>query len=266
MRLVGHKEIDMDRLHNKVALVTGAGSGIGQACAELFAEEGARVVVEDINGDAAERVAQGIRASGCTAIAVQGDVSVAADAQRMVDAAVNEWGRIDVVISNAGIQRVVESIELLPEEDWDRVIDVNLKGGYLVSKAAIPYMKGQGGGVIVFTGSEMGFIADPQLPVYNASKGGLHMLMKSMAVSLIKHNIRVNAFCPGETNTPLLQSEIDNSSDPEKTKAAYDAWAPIGRMASPREQAYVALFLASDESSFVVGSTYLADGGFTASI
>jgi NAD(P)-dependent dehydrogenase (short-subunit alcohol dehydrogenase family) len=92
------------------------------------------------------------------------------------------------------------------------------------------------------------------------------MLMKSMAVSLIKHNIRVNAFCPGETNTPLLQSEIDNSSDPEKTKAAYDAWAPIGRMASPREQAYVALFLASDESSFVVGSTYLADGGFTASI
>src|ERR1019366_7593927 len=107
----------MDRLHNKVALVTGGGSGIGQACAELFAEEGAKVVVEDINGDAAERVAQGIRASGCTAIAVQGDVSVAADAQRMVDAAVNEWGRIDVVISNAGIQRVVESIELLPEED-----------------------------------------------------------------------------------------------------------------------------------------------------
>jgi len=256
----------MDRLRDKVALITGAGSGIGQACAEVFAEEGARVVVEDIDGAAAERVATAIRAAGGTAIAVQGDVSVAADAERMVGAAVAEWDRIDIVVNNAGIQRVVESIELLSEEDWDRVIDVNLKGGFLVSKAAIPRMKQQGGGVILFTGSEMGFIADPAIPVYVASKGGVHMLMKAMAISLIKHNIRVNAFCPGETNTPLLQSEIDNSPDPAATKLAYDAWAPIGRMASPREQAYVALFLASDESSFVVGSTYLADGGFTASI
>ncbi len=254
----------MDRLHDKVALVTGAGSGIGQACAELFAEEGARVVVEDINGDAAERVAGAVTARGLTATAVQGDVSVAADAQRMVDETVRRFGRIDILVSNAGIQRIVESIELLPEEDWDRLIDVNLKGGYLVSKAAIPYMKAQGGGVILFTGSEMGFLADPQAPVYNASKGGLHMLMKSMAVGLIRHNIRVNAFCPGITNTPLLQSEIDTSPDPAATQKAYDAWAPIGRMGSPREMAYVALFLASDEASFVVGATYLADGGFTA--
>lgn len=256
----------MERMRDKVVLVTGAGSGIGQACAELFAEEGGKIVVEDIDGAAAERVAAGIRAAGGTAIAVQGDVSVAADADRMVGAAVAEWGRIDVLISNAAVQKVVESIELLSEEDWDRVIDVNLKGGFLVSRAAIPQMKQQGSGVILFTGSEMGFIADPAIPVYVASKGGLHMLMKAMAVSLIKHGIRVNAFCPGETNTPLLQSEIDNSPDPAATKAAYDAWAPIGRMASPREQAYVALFLASDEASFVVGSTFLADGGFTASI
>jgi NAD(P)-dependent dehydrogenase (short-subunit alcohol dehydrogenase family) len=256
----------MGRVEGKIALITGAGSGIGQACAELFAEEGARVIVEDINGAAAERVAAAIRDTGRTAIAVQGDVSVAADATRMVEAALDEWGRIDIVINNAAIQKVVESIETLSEEDWDRVIDVNLKGGFLVSKAAIPHMKRQGGGVILFTGSEMGFIADPAIPVYVASKGGVHMLMKAMAISLIKHNIRVNAFCPGETNTPLLQSEIDNSLDPAATKAAYDAWAPIGRMATPREQAHVALFLASDESAFVVGSTYLADGGFTASI
>lgn len=256
----------MGRLEGKIALITGAGSGIGEACAHVFAEEGARVVVEDINGDAADRVATAIRSAGFPAIAVQGDVSVAADARRMIEAAVTEWGRIDIVVNNAAVQKVVESIELLSEEDWDRVIDVNLKGGFLVSKAAIPHMKQQGGGVILFTGSEMGFIADPAIPVYVASKGGVHMLMKAMAISLIKHNIRVNAFCPGETNTPLLQSEIDNSPDPAATKAAYDAWAPIGRMADPREQAYVALFLASDEASFVVGSTFLADGGFTASI
>jgi NAD(P)-dependent dehydrogenase (short-subunit alcohol dehydrogenase family) len=254
----------VDRLKDRVALVTGAGSGIGQACAELFAEEGAKVVVEDINGPAADRVAALIRERGCTAVAVQGDVSRAVDAQRMVDETVREFGRIDILVSNAGVQRMVESIELLPEEDWDRVLDVNLKGGYLVSKSAIPHMKAQGRGAIVFTGSEMGFLADPLTPAYNASKGGLHMMMKSMAVNLIKHGIRVNAFCPGITNTPLLQSEIDTSPDPDATKAAYDAWAPIGRMGTPREMALVALFLASDESSFVVGATVLADGGFTA--
>jgi NAD(P)-dependent dehydrogenase (short-subunit alcohol dehydrogenase family) len=256
----------MRRVEGKVTLVTGAGSGIGEACAKVFAEDGARVVVEDINGPAAERVVAELVAAGHDAIAVQGDVSVAADAERMVAAAVERWGRIDIVINNAAIQKVVPSIEELSEADWDHVIDVNLKGGFLVSKAAIPHMKASGGGVILFTGSEMGFIADPAIPVYVASKGGVHMLMKAMAVGLIKHNIRVNAFCPGETNTPLLQSEIDNSPDPAATKAAYDAWAPIGRMADPREQAYVALFLASDEASFVVGSTFVADGGFTSSI
>ncbi|HEY8870460.1 MAG TPA: SDR family oxidoreductase [Candidatus Limnocylindrales bacterium] len=118
--------------------------------------------------------------------------------------------------------------------------------------------------MILVTGSEMGFLADPQAPAYNAPKGGLHMLMKSMAVNLIKHGIRVNAVCPGITNTPLLQREIDTSPDPAGTKVEYDAWAPIGRMGTPREMAQVALFLASDEASFVVGATFLADGGFTA--
>lgn len=256
----------MDRMKDKVVLVTGAGSGIGQACAELFAEEGAKVVVESFTAEKAERVAAAIRERGYTAVAMQGDVAITADVERVVAETIRQFGRIDVLISNAAVQKVVESIELLSEEDWDRVIDVNLKAAFLLTKAVVPQMKQQGGGIILFTGSEMGFVADPAIPVYVASKGGLHMFMKAIAISLIKHNIRVNAFCPGETNTPLLQSEIDNSPDPAATKASYDAWAPIGRMATPREQAYVALFLASDESSFVVGSTYLADGGFTASI
>lgn len=256
----------MGRLEGKVALITGAGSGIGQACAELFAEEGAKVVVESFTAEKAERVAAGIRERGYTAVAMQGDVAIAADVERVVAETIRQFGRIDILVSNAAVQKVVESIELLSEEDWDRVIDVNLKAAFLLTKAVVPQMKQQGGGIILFTGSEMGFVADPAIPVYVASKGGLHMFMKAIAISLIKHGIRVNAFCPGETNTPLLQSEIDNSPDPAATKIAYDAWAPIGRMATPREQAYVALFLASDESSFVVGSTYIADGGFTASI
>jgi NAD(P)-dependent dehydrogenase (short-subunit alcohol dehydrogenase family) len=254
----------VDRLKDKVALVTGAGSGIGQATAELFAEEQAQVIVADIVGEAAERVASGIQLRGQQAVTVVGDVSIAADAERMVDETVNTFGRIDILVSNAGIPCIVESIESLSEEDWDRTIDVNLKGTFLLAKAAVPLMKAQGSGVILVTGSEMGFLADPQAPAYNASKGGLHMLMKSMAVNLIRHGIRVNAFCPGITNTPLLQREIDSSPDPAKTQREYDAWAPIGRMGTPREMANVALFLASDEASFVVGATFLADGGFTA--
>jgi len=254
----------MDRLKGKAILVTGAGSGIGRACAELFAGEGGRVVVADINGPAAEAVAAGIRASGAEAVAVAGDVSVAADALRMVRATVESFGRIDVLHSNAGIPSIVASIELLAEDDWDRLIDVNLKGTYLLARAAVPLMKVQGGGVIIVTGSEMGFLADPQAPAYNASKGGLHMLMKSMAVNLIRHNIRVNAVCPGITNTPLLQREIETSPDPARTRTEYDAWAPIGRMAAPREIAEAALFLASDAASFVVGTTLVVDGGYTA--
>jgi NAD(P)-dependent dehydrogenase (short-subunit alcohol dehydrogenase family) len=254
----------MDRLTGKAILVTGAGSGIGRACAELFAREGGHVVVADIDGPAAAAVAAGIRASGGDAVAVAGDVSVAADAARMVQAAVESFGRIDVLHSNAGIPSIVESIELLLEDEWDRLIDVNLKGTYLLARAAVPLMKAQGGGVIIVTGSEMGFLADPQAPAYNASKGGLHMLMKSMAVNLIRHKIRVNAVCPGITDTPLLQREIETSPDPARTRADYDAWAPIGRMAAPGEIAEAALFLASDASSFVVGTTLVVDGGYTA--
>jgi 3-oxoacyl-[acyl-carrier protein] reductase len=256
----------MERMKDKVVIVTGAGSGIGQACAELFAEEGATVVVESLKASEAERVAAGIRERGYPAVAMQGDVAIAADVERVVAETIREFGRVDVLVSNAAIQLVVESIEFVTEADWDRVMDVNLKGAFLLTRAVVPHMKRQGGGIILFTGSEMGFVADPAVPVYVASKGGLHMFMKAIAVSLIKHNIRVNAFCPGETDTPLLQGEIDNAPDPAARKAEYDAWAPIGRMATPREQAHIALFLASDESSFVVGSTYLADGGFTASI
>lgn len=254
----------MRRLAGKATIVTGAGSGIGRAIAELFAEEGAWVIVNDIVAAPADEVAAGIRDRGGTAHAVTGDVSVWADVRHIVEVAVQEHGRVDILVSNAGIPSIVESIELLSEADWDRVIDVNLKGTFLLAKAIVPRMKAQGGGVILVTGSEMGFLADPMAPAYNASKGGLHMLMKSMAVNLIRHNIRVNAVCPGITDTPLLLREVETAPDPDRRRAENAAWAPIGRVGQPREMANVALFLASDEASFVVGATYLADGGYTA--
>jgi NAD(P)-dependent dehydrogenase (short-subunit alcohol dehydrogenase family) len=254
----------MDRLAGKVALVTGAGSGIGQAVAERFAEEGASVIVNDMVAPAAEAVAGGIRGRGGTAVPAAGDVSQRADVERIVAEAVRAFGRIDILVSNAGIPSIVESIEALPEQEWDRVIDVNLKATYLLARSVVPLMKTAGGGVILVTGSEMGFVADPQAPAYNASKGGLHLLMKSLAVNLIRHNIRVNAFCPGITQTPLLEREVETAPDPARRRAENEAWAPIGRVGLPREMANVALFLASDEASFVVGATYLADGGYTA--
>jgi NAD(P)-dependent dehydrogenase (short-subunit alcohol dehydrogenase family) len=230
----------------------------------LFASEGARVAVVDIDSERARAVAAEVRVSGGQAIALQGDVGRAADTSRVVDEAINAYGRIDILFSNAGIGSVSESIEALAEDEWDRVIEVNLKATYLLCRAVVPHMKAAGHGTILVTGSEMGVVADPRSPAYNASKGGLHLLMKSLAVNLIQHKIRVNAVCPGLTDTPLMQDAIERSADPTETRARLDRRAPIGRMAQPIEIAQAALFLVSDEASFVVGTTLLVDGGFTA--
>ena len=155
-------------------------------------------------------------------------------------------------------------IAVLSEEEFDRVIAVNLKGMYTIIHAAVPRLKEAGGGTIVTVGSEMGFVADPNAPAYNASKGGVIMFTKSIAVDLIGENIRVNCACPGITQTPLLDAEVATSADPEATRAEFAQWAPIGRASEPAEQARGILFLASEESSFAVGTTLLLDGGYTA--
>jgi NAD(P)-dependent dehydrogenase (short-subunit alcohol dehydrogenase family) len=252
----------MARLDGKTALISGGASGIGKAIAQLFLEEGAYVVITDINADALKVALDELATFGPVS-GVSGDVRSMQDAGEMVRAAVDRHGSLDVLVCNAGITSVMP-IEILEEEEWDRVLATNVKGVFTLVKHAVPHMKAQGHGSIVTLGSEMGIVAVPESPAYNASKGAVIMFTKSLALDLIHYNIRVNALCPGITRTPLLQAEVDNSLDPEKTAAEQATWAPIMRVAEPREIAHGALWLASDDSSFAVGSCLVIAGGFTA--
>ncbi|MCW2600268.1 MAG: NAD(P)-dependent dehydrogenase, short-chain alcohol dehydrogenase family [Frankiales bacterium] len=242
--------------------MTGGASGIGRAIAEVFLEEGARVVISDVNESLLASTVAELAEKG-EIRGVAGDVRSMSDASSMVDATVDAYGALDILVCNAGITSVMP-IEQLGEEEWDKVMGTNVKGMFTLVKHAVPQMRKQGRGNIVTLGSEMGVVAVPESPAYNASKGAVMMFTKSIALDLIRYNIRVNALCPGITATPLLQAEVDNSIDPAKTAAEQATWAPILRTADPREIAMGALFLASDESSFAVGSNLILDGGFTA--
>ncbi len=257
------------RLENKVALVTGAGSGIGRAAAVLFAREGARVVVNDIGPSAAQQTVDEITAAGGMATAVAGDVSQTGDARAMVDAALVNYGKIDVLVNSAGISpRNALGPDATPEEIWDRVIDVNLKGTFLVSWHAVPEMKRGGGGSVINLASiiaVVGYSADiPSMMggfnPYPASKGGVLQLTRNLALACASDNIRVNCICPGYAETNLT---VGLTSDPETNELLINKH-PLGRLAKAEEIAYAALFLASDESSFVTGAPMMVDGGYTA--
>jgi len=246
----------MGRLQDKVALITGGGMGLGQATALLFVREGAKVVIADINPKAGEDTVKMIRDQGGQAISVEADVSKAADAERMVQAAVDAFGRLDILVNNAGIQ-VGKNVPDTTEEEWDRVLGVNLKGPFLCSKYAIPQMRKQGGGKIICISSLSGLVSNPTQASYNASKHGLIGLSKCMAQDHAQDNIRVNVVCPGSINTPLSASLGDEWLAPYR-KANF-----LQRFAEPIEIACAVLFLASDESSFCTGSVLVADGGYT---
>lgn len=255
------------RLKGKVALITGAGRGIGRATAILFAKEGAKVAVVDINTRFGEETVEMIRKDGGEAIFIEADVSKAEDAKRMIETCVEKCGKLDVLFNNAGIVKGGKSndnIEELTEKDWDRLMDVNVKGVFLGCKYAVPYMIKKGGGSIINAGSIAGVVARSGQLSYSTSKGAVVNMTRQLALDLAKYNIRVNATCPGFVSTALVESLIASEPNAEERRRTYESWHPLNRFATPEEIAYAALYLASDESSFVTGMTLLIDGGFTA--
>jgi NAD(P)-dependent dehydrogenase (short-subunit alcohol dehydrogenase family) len=250
------------RLEGKVALITGAGSGIGRESALLFAREGARVVVVDVNDAAGEAVAAEIRESGGGAVYAHADVSKSAEAEGMIRAAEASFGRLDVLFNNAGISHAQDDDAVATEEEvWDLTMNVNLKGVFLGCKHGIPALRRAGGGSIINTASFVALLgaATPQL-AYTASKGGVLAFTRELAVVHARENIRVNALCPGPLRTELLMKYLDT----EEKRQRRLVHIPMGRFGEAREIARAALFLASDESSFTTGATFLVDGGITA--
>ena len=254
-----------DRLRGKTALVTGGGSGIGAATATLFAAEGATVGLADLRLDAVEKRAAGLATGGNAALALAGDVALPADAERMVNAVVERFGRIDVLVNCAGVTPRYAPEEWDYERTWDWVIGVNLKGTYLMSRFATAHMQRQGGGAVVNLSSIYGLVGRPTFfgtghDPYPPAKGGIVTLTKDMANALGKHGIRINALCPGFIYTHMTRTL---TADPDWLRQM-EAMEPLGRLGQPEEVARAALFLASDDASFITGVALPVDGGYTA--
>jgi NAD(P)-dependent dehydrogenase (short-subunit alcohol dehydrogenase family) len=251
----------MRRFEGKVALVTGGGSGIGRATSLAFANEGAKVVIDDINVQGGEETLAMIKSAGGEAIFVKANVSKAAEAEAMVQKAIDTYGRLDCAYNNAGVGEPLKRVHKTSEDNWDRVMATNLKGVYLCMKYEIPHMLKQGKGAIVNTSSLAGLKGLSGQAAYVASKHGVVGLTKSAAIEYATLGIRINCICPGVINTPLI---APNMKDRPHVEKGYVDMEPIGRLGKPEEIASAVLWLCSDEASFAIGSIFSVDGGVVA--
>ncbi len=247
-------------LNGKIALITGGASGIGRATALLFAKEGAAVAIADVNEADGRAVAQAIVQRGGRVLFERTDVTRAADCERVVQRIVGEFGGLHILFNNAGIIRRASVVEL-DEADWDHVMAVNVKSVFLMSKHAIPIMALAGGGSIINTASGWGLAGGPRAAVYCASKGAVVLLTKAMAIDHGAQQIRINCICPGDTDTPLLHDEAKQLGRPSEEFLTEAARRPLRRIGKPEDIAQAALYLASDASAFVTGTSLVADGG-----
>ncbi len=253
------------RLNGKRALITGGGTGIGRATAELFGREGAAVMVSGRRKAELQETVRSVEAAGGRAGFVQGDVASAADAERMVRETVAAIGGIDVLVNSAGIIVRNASVTSVSIEDWERLLRIDLTGVFLVSRFALLEMVKAGrGGSIVHVSSVAGIVGDPKLAPYNAAKGGVNLLTKNMALDYAPHGIRVNAVCPGRIWTPMPMSRLKPEDDHREILARWGKNIPLGRVGMPEDVARATLFLASDESSWITGTWLVVDGGATA--
>jgi NAD(P)-dependent dehydrogenase (short-subunit alcohol dehydrogenase family) len=251
----------VEELRNKVAIVTGGSSGIGKAATELFAREGAVVVAADVDDDAGRHLADGLSAKGHTCSYIHADVSKEADVAAMVHLALSQHGRLDVLFNNAGIEGEQALTADATLENWERVIGVNLKGVFLGLKHGIQAMLRTGGGSIVNNASVAGLVGFAGIPAYCASKGGVVQLTRTAALEYATQGIRVNCLCPGVIDTPMVQRFTGGRPE---VKAQLEQLEPVARFGRPEEVAQLALFLASDRSSFITGAIVPVDGGFVA--
>jgi meso-butanediol dehydrogenase/(S,S)-butanediol dehydrogenase/diacetyl reductase len=251
------------RLQDKVCLITGAGSGIGKAMALRFAREGATVVIADQDGQAAEAVCALVKQNGGRAQPIEADVTVALEVQAMVRATVDTFGSLDVLVNQAGIIQVGDIIDL-DEQEWDRVVAVNLKGVYLACKYGLRAMLAQGGGVIINTASISGLVGIPKQPAYCASKGGVIALTRALAVDYADRNIRVNCIAPGPIDTPWTENVLRAPGDPASEYRWIVMTQPLKRLGTPDEVAAAAAYLASDDAAYITGAVLTIDGGMTA--
>ena len=254
----------MTRLAGKTAVITGGGTGIGQAIALAFAKEGARVAVAGRRMEKLQETLSLLKQSGSDALAMECDVTKSADTERLVKAAEDRFGNVNVLVNNAGALSV-STVETISEEDWDRIMGANLKGPFLMSRAVLPAMRRAGGGSIVNIGSVLGIAAIRDRAAYCASKGGVAMLTKAMALDHAHDKIRVNCVCPSIVESAMTEMFFAETEAARKLRESRLASVPLGRFGKPNDIAGIVVFLASDESSWMTGTVIPVDGGVTAS-